>query len=147
MDDTIEGARDGDLAAITALLGGCGLPAEDVAPHLAHFTVARREARIVGVIGLEVHGRFGLLRSLAVAEDRRGHGTALRLYAAALGLARRLGLERLYCLTTGAEGFFEMLGWRALLRDEVPQEIQATREFTTLCPSSATCMTRAMPHE
>jgi amino-acid N-acetyltransferase len=145
--DTIEAARGSDLAEITALLERCALPTADVAPHLAQFTVARDGGRIVGVIGLEVHGRVGLVRSLAVADEVRGAGIARRLYAAELGVAGRLGLERLYCLTTTAQGFFELLGWRALLRDEVPQEIQATQEFTALCPSSAVCMVRAMPQD
>jgi amino-acid N-acetyltransferase len=145
--DCIEAARGSDLSEIEALLQRCALPTDDVAPHLGQFTVARRDGRVVGVIGLEVHGRLGLLRSLAVADELRGAGIARRLYAAELGVARRHGLERLYCLTTTAQGFFELLGWRALLRDEVPQEIQATQEFSTLCPSSAVCMVRAMPHD
>ena len=120
---------------------------EDVAAHLANFIVARVDGQVVGVIGLEVHGKYGLLRSLAVDDGYRGEGLALRLYATELGVARRLGLEQLYCLTTSAQGFFEMLGWRVLLREEVPEEIRATQEFTSLCPASAICLVRAMPRD
>jgi amino-acid N-acetyltransferase len=144
---TIEAARETDLPAITALLERCALPSVDVAPHLAHFTVAREGSNVVGVIGLEVHGTVGLLRSLAVDAECRGGGLARRLYAAELGVAQRSGVERLYCLTTTAQGFFEMLGWRVLLRDEVPLVIQETHEFTSLCPASAICLVRAMPHD
>ncbi len=143
----IEAAREADLPAITALLERCKLPAADVAPHLANFTVAREGERLVGVIGLEAHGTLGLLRSLAVDEEHRGNGLARRLYATELGVARRLRIEQLYCLTTTARGFFEMLGWRALLRDEVPEVIRATAEFTTLCPASAICLVRGMPRD
>lgn len=144
---TIDAARESDLPSITSLLERCGLPTADVAPHLSHFTVARDGDGIVGVIGLEVHGPFGLLRSLAVEEDHRGNGLARRLYATELGVARRLRVEQLYCLTTTAQGFFELLGWRALLREEVPEVIRTTLEFTTLCPMNAICLVRGMPSD
>jgi N-acetylglutamate synthase-like GNAT family acetyltransferase len=138
-------AQAADEEAIAALLRSCGLPHEDIAPHLGHFTVARDGGILVGVIGLEVHGTDGLLRSLAVAGDRRGQGIARRLYASLIGRARQLGLSRLYLLTTSAEGFFEMLGFRVVARDEVPGAIRATEEFRALCPASAACMARTMP--
>ncbi len=140
-------ARPDDAAEIAALLTACGLPSRDIAAHLPHFTVARDGGRLVGVIGLEVHGAIGLLRSLAVDEDRRGEGIALRLYAAELAVARRAGMERLFCLTTSAQRFFEMLGFRALPRDAVPEAIRDTEEYRTLCPATATCMVRPMPHD
>ena len=138
-------ASSADQGAIAALLQACDLPHQDIAAHLHHFTVACDGPRLVGVIGLEPHGRDGLLRSLAVEESRRGHGIARRLYATAIGEARRLGLEQLYALTASAVGFFEMLGFRAVPGDEVPDEIRATEEFRTLRQASATCMARVMP--
>lgn len=138
-------ATPADEAAIAALLASCELPDVDIASHLAHFTVARDGIRLVGVIGLEVHGRDGLLRSLAVAADRRGEGIARRLYATLLRNARELGITRLFLLTTSAQGFFEMLGFRVVKRDAVPEAIRATEEFRQLCPETATCMTRSLP--
>ncbi|HET9599316.1 MAG TPA: arsenic resistance N-acetyltransferase ArsN2 [Anaeromyxobacteraceae bacterium] len=131
-----------DRDAVAALLASCGLPHQDLAPDLLHFIVARSGGRVVGVIGLEVHGEDGLLRSLAVADDHRGEGIARRLYASLLGRARGVGVTRLYLLTTGARGFFEMLGFRAVDRDGVPAAIRATEEFRVLCPASAICMVR-----
>ncbi len=142
--EELEPALPADRDAVAALLVACNLPHRDIAPHLQHFTVARDGGRLVGVIGLEVHGGDGLVRSLAVADDRRGEGIARRLYASLLGRARRLGLERLYLLTTGAQGFFEMLGFHAVGRESVPDAIRATEEFRALCPSTATCMTRPL---
>ncbi len=141
----IDAARESDLPAIKALLERSGLAAADITPHLANFTVAREGDQLVGVIGLEVHGALGLLRSLAVDEEHRGNGLAMRLYATALGVARRLRIEQLYCLTTTARGFFDMLGWRALVRDDVPEVIRATTEFTTLSAAGAICLVRGMP--
>jgi amino-acid N-acetyltransferase len=140
--EQLTAALPADEPAVTTLLRACGLPYQDIAPHLAHFTVARDGARVVGVIGLETHGSSGLLRSLAVAEDRRGEGIARRLYASLLGKAQQLGLADLYLLTTSAHGFFEMLGFRAVPRDSVPDAIRASEEFRALCPDTATCMAR-----
>jgi amino-acid N-acetyltransferase len=138
-------ATPADEGAVVALLRACELPHEDVTRHLAHFIVARDGGRVVAVIGLEVHGKDGLLRSLAVADDRRGEGIARRLYASLIGKARELGLSRLYLLTTTAQGFFGMLGFRVVARDEVPDTIRGTEEFRMLCPATATCMARTMP--
>jgi amino-acid N-acetyltransferase len=145
MED-LENAGPGDLEAVAALLEGCGLPHEDIEPHLGHFTLARSGGRLVGVIGLEVHGRDGLLRSLAVAEDHRGEGIARRLYASLLGHARGLEVERLFLLTTSANGFFEMLGFHVIEREVVPEAIRSTEEFRVLCPQTATCMVRSVSH-
>ncbi len=128
-----------------ALLEACGLPHQDIGPHLPHFTVARDGGRLVGVIGLEVHGQEALLRSLAVAPDRRGRGIARRLYATVIGQAQRLGLDRLYLLTTTADAFFEMLGFSSVPRESVPQAIREAREFGGLGPGSAVCMLRTVP--
>ena len=143
--DLIGPSRPSDFAAVTELLARCGLPNADVGAHLEHFNVARDDDRVVGVIGLEVHGTRGLLRSLVVAEDRRGRGMTRRLYAAALVTASRIGLSELYCMST-MEGYFELLGWWALAPDEVPPEIRGSEEYRALA-SVATCMMRRMPRE
>ena len=135
-------ARPDDLEAVTALLARCGLPHADVAPHLANFTVAREDGRIVGVIGVEVHGRDGLMRSLAVEPERRGRGVARRLYATLLARARGLGITRLYLLTTTAQSWFRLLGFRSVRRDELPEGIRDTEQCRTLCPATAACMVR-----
>ena len=137
-------ATPADRDPIAALLAECGLPNADIDPHLPNFTVARDGGRVVGVGGIEVHGDDALLRSMAVAPDRRGEGIARRLYASVLGRARTLGVGRLFLLTTSAQGFFELLGFRQIDRESVPEAIRATEEFRALCPSSAICMTRTM---
>ena len=56
--------------------------------------------------------------------------------------ARGLGITRLYLLTTTAQSWFRLLGFRSVLRDEVPEGIRGTEQFRTLCPSTAACMVR-----
>lgn len=143
--ERISAATLADRDEIAHLLDACALPSSDIDAHLDRFFVARSGGRIVGCIGLEVAGGDGLLRSLAVAPDQRGQGIARRLYARLLTQARGLGVSQLYLLTTGAEPFFEMLGFRMLAREDVPDSIRATEQFRALCPATAGCLSRPVP--
>lgn len=133
-----------DVPAIAALLREAELPHEDFAAHLAHFLVARRVDEVVGAIGFERHGRAALLRSLVVAPARRGAGLGGRLVSRLTAEARRNGVTRFYLLTTTAEAFFAKRGFQKIARRRVPARIAATREFKSLCPLSAVCMTRPL---
>ena len=133
-----------DVPAIAALLREAALPHDDFAGHLAHFLVVRRAGRVVGAVGFERHGRAALLRSLVVAPARRGAGLGGRLVSRLTAEARRSGIQRFYLLTTTAESFFARRGFRKVARQSVPAAIAATREFKSLCPVSAVCMTRPL---
>ena len=140
----ISAAAPEDAAAIAALLREAELPHEDFAGHLAHFLVARRAGAVVGAVGYERHGRSALLRSLVVAPALRGNGLGDRLVRRLAAVARRDGVTRFYLLTTTAEAFFARRGFKKIARPAVPAAIAATREFNSLCPVSAVCMTRAL---
>ena len=140
----ISAAAPNDAAAIAILLRDAALPHEDFAGHLAHFLVARRAGAVVGAVGFERHGRSALLRSLVVAPALRGHGLGDRLVHRLAAVARRKKVERFYLLTTTAEAFFARRGFQKIARQAVPAAIAATREFNSLCPVSAVCMTRAV---
>lgn len=61
-------------AEARTLLAGAGLDASDLQDVPGAVLVAlRRNGRVDGVVGLEVHGACALLRSLAVASECRGH--------------------------------------------------------------------------
>jgi amino-acid N-acetyltransferase len=140
-----EAARPEDFAALVRLLDDAGLPHADLAPaHLAHFLVLREGDAITGVVGMEARGDAGLLRSLAVAADRRGGGAATRLVDALEARARAAGIRALYLLTTTAETFFARRGYAPADRATVPDAILATEEFRSLCPSTAACMAKAL---
>ena len=140
----ISAAAPEDAAAIAALLREAELPHEDFAGHLANFLVARRAGAVVGAVGFERHGRSALLRSLVVAPALRGHGLGDRLVRRLAAVSRREGVTRFYLLTTTAEAFFARRGFKKIARPAVPAAIAATREFNSLCPVSAVCMTRAV---
>jgi amino-acid N-acetyltransferase len=92
------------------------------------------------VIGLEVLGKFALLRSLAVPARFPGQGNASQLTEQAEEFARSREVEALNLLTTMAEDFFGKRGYHRVDRDTLPAAVQETAEFQSLCPSIAVCM-------
>ena len=129
-----------DLPGILSLLEESGLPEDGLADHLGTTLVAREGARVVGSAALELHRFVVLLRSVAVAADRRGQGLGRRLAREALALARGRGAERAYPLTETADGFFPRFGFRPIGRAEVPEDVRGSVEFVSACPESARAM-------
>jgi N-acetylglutamate synthase-like GNAT family acetyltransferase/SAM-dependent methyltransferase len=136
---TILPATEGDLPAIEALVTEVGLPA-DVASHFSDFLVARHQGRIVGCVGMEVHGSDALFRSLAVSPAYRGAGVGRRLYEALVGKGRDKGVERAYLLTTTIASLAESWGFRRIERDQVPAGIKGSTQFLGACCASAVAM-------
>jgi amino-acid N-acetyltransferase len=134
----------GQLPSVIALIAAAKLPTSDITPDRVVFFGAFEGDRLVGTIGLERVDGAGLLRSLAVEPDRRARGIARALYERLLAEASQAGLTDLYCLTTTADGFFTHLGFGSVPRTEAPQGIQATPEFSSLCPSSTRLYTRSL---
>lgn len=142
-EDVVLGpARPADAAAISALLAAAGLPHGDFAGHLGNFIVARRNGVIIGAVGCEICGTDALLRSLVVAPEARGVGLGDRLVRALARQAAAHGVSRLHLLTATAEAFFQARGFVRTERAAVPPAVAATREFRSLCPATAVCMTR-----
>lgn len=139
----IDAADGADLEPILALLRSADLPVADIEPGLlVNFVLARDGEHIAGVGGLEIHGRSGLLRSLAVAPAHRGRGLGEALVHAIEARARLLGIESLTLLTTAAAPFFARLGYRTIDRRSAPEAVRGTAEFSRLCPASATCLSK-----
>lgn len=133
-------AGQSDLPAIEALLTASDLPIIGVRDALCSFLVAEAEGKIVGVVGIERHGRHALLRSTAVAKEWRSRGIARQLVDRIIAEAEEQGVNALYLLTTTAERYFPSFGFAATERDSVPEDIKATSEFREVCCASATAM-------
>lgn len=137
---SIRPAAADDLSSIQDLLAANDLPLDGVHEALCSFLVAESEGRIIGVVGMEQCGAYGLLRSTAVAADWRSRGVARQLVERIIAEAESQGVRALYLLTTTAERYFPMFGFRATTRDAVPDTIRGTAEFRGACPESATVM-------
>lgn len=130
---------------VEALLTEAGLPVSDLpANRKLHFLGVREGGRLVGVVGIEVFGPAGLLRSLAVAEAHRECGLGQGLVSDAEALAAGLGVNTLYLLTTTAAAFFARLGYEAVSRSEAPAAIAASAQFAHLCPASSSFMRKVL---
>jgi len=134
-----------ELQDVRRLLEQNNLPTEDLAKlNLRHFFACGETSNLKGVIGLEVHGSDGLLRSLAVCSDAQGQGCGSALYQKLENYSKHIGIKTLYLLTETAEEYFQRKGFESILRELAPEEIQQTEEFSGLCPDSATLMRKAI---
>jgi amino-acid N-acetyltransferase len=139
---TIRVATPGDFAGVVQLLEAADLPTAGLTPSLPDFLVAEESGRIVGAIGLEVYGEYGLLRSAVVDAGRRNSGLGRDLVESLLLRAETKGTREIYLLTTTAERFFPRFGFAAIGREEVATPVRASEEFRGACPDSAVVMRR-----
>jgi amino-acid N-acetyltransferase len=129
-----------DGPEIERLLARSGLPVEGLAGHWETVLVAREPGRIIGCAALEVYHDAALLRSVAVEPSRQGSGVGTAVTVAALALAHRRRVRRVYLLTETAAEFFSRFGFAPVTRGDVPDPVKRSEELTHLCPESATVM-------
>ena len=126
---------------IKSFLADCGLPSDDIsASHLDNFFFLKDSGQIVGSVGLEICGEFGLLRSLALSESLRRQGIGTQLVEHIEEYARSQNIRSIYLLTTTADQFFARIGYQTIARENAPEPVQETTEFQSICPASAICM-------
>lgn len=130
---------------VESLLAAAALPTADLhaSDHLQIWGI-RSSKQLIGVVGLEVYGVFGLLRSLVVAASHRNDGHGQTLVSRAEAWAMLQGIEAIYLLTTSASPYFERLGYTAAPRSDAPPAIADCAQFTMLCPASAAFMCKQL---
>lgn len=142
----IESAKDTDHAAVVVLLQETDLPPDGIELHMEDFLIVRHPEAVagpeilIGSVGLELYGESALIRSLAVHPDFQGKGLGTRLVNRAIDVGRNRGITRLFLLTDTAENFFKKKGFKIVTRDQVPDDMKQSIEFTTLCTSSPSMM-------
>jgi amino-acid N-acetyltransferase len=102
--------------------------------------VAKAGRKIVGVIGVEIYGQVGLLRSLCVDQAYRGQGIARTLNSEILVYAHMRGIDRLYLFTWDAEKFASKLGFHKIDKKRIPRSIRSAWQFRRLSPYPVICM-------
>jgi len=131
--------------AIIDLLNASKLPTEDLPDTLENFFVATRDGTVAGVAGLEIYGSYGLLRSVAVDTFYRNKNLGAGLLCTVEQAAAKKGLKALYLLTETAADYFKRKGYTAVSRDEVPEAVKSSSEFSHVCPVSAVVMQKQLP--
>ncbi len=129
---------------VAALLAAEKLPAGDLPEQLDNFIVALEHDKLIGVAGLECYGQSALLRSVAVEPDYRNKKIAEKLIRGIEELAYFNGIKAIYLLTETASGYFIKKGYQEIQRNEVPDEIQGSSEFSFVCPQSAIVMKKIL---
>lgn len=133
---------ESDAARIRTLLIDSGLPVDDLETAAVDFIVAVDGSDLCGVVGVQTFDGTGLLRSLAVRPGARGAGAGSALVDALESRAQATGVRQLVLLTQTAAPFFSKRGYVVIARDSAPAGVQVSEEFRSICPASATCMTK-----
>lgn len=130
---------------VLRLLEDCKLPVADIsASRSVQLFGAYAGSELLGVVGLEAYAPVALLRSLAVSPAARNTGTGRALVAFVEAEAASRNVASLFLLTMTAASFFEALGYAPLPREEAPDAIKATAQFSGLCPASSSFMVKRL---
>lgn len=124
------------------LLEDNGLPFDDFPTVTWRSLVGYREQdQLIGAAGLEQCHESVLLRSVVVAADSRGRGIGEQLVGFLHDVARTGEVDAIWLLTTDADRYFsERFGYQPVGREQVPPGIRESRQFSGLCPDTATLM-------
>ncbi|MCG5077998.1 GNAT family N-acetyltransferase [Paraburkholderia tagetis] len=126
-------ATTNDVPEVEDLLRTCQLPVEGVREHINRYLVSRDSGGIIGCAGLEQYGKVGLLRCLAVARRARFAGLGDFILSLLVADARERGIESLVVHSTGAERYFEQIGFTAAETSELPDDLRRSLERTSPC--------------
>lgn len=130
-----------DLPLIEKRLRENELPYDDLPSKLDFMFVGHIDTKVAGIVGVEIYGKYGLLRSLVVEEPFRGKGYGRAWCLQTIEYAKSRGVGELYLLTATAEKFFQKIGFESIDRKLAPEVIQQTSQFSQGCCSiSAVCM-------
>ncbi len=145
----VRDVRQSDWQNVRRLLHRAGLPVSDLRPErIESFLIAERSgaggSETLGTIGLQQFDQVGLLRSLAVSDSSRKSGLGRRLVSALEASACCAGVKDLWLLTIDAERYFENLGYKIMSRENAPDIIRETEEFSGLCPDGAYLMHKTL---
>jgi amino-acid N-acetyltransferase len=137
-------ATAADLPEIGALLRANGLSPDGLEPCVATTLISRSRGEVIGCAALEVYGDAALLRSVAVEAGWQARGLGAELVEKAMRLAQSNAVRQMFLLTMTAADYFERHGFERCARDDAPDALKQSIEFTTLCPVGAVAMRRAI---
>ena len=137
-----------DDAGFIAALEDVGMPTTDLASSGGvYFALFNEHAQAVGYCGyetLEEGGEEGIafIRSCVVPEAGRGKGAGRAMMDALMDRLSDAGLSDLYLLTMDADPFFERFGFKIISRDDAPDAVRATSQFSLEICNGAVLMRR-----
>ncbi len=149
-------ARSADIPAIHNLIEhyasqGSLLPRseDDIRKHLNGFLVAVENGEIIGCVSLEWYSSaLAEIRSLAVTSKIRGRGIGTRLMKAALDLAEKRRIGKIFALTSSPNFFLRQgfeLSNRFALKEKIDRDCVGCAKSKT-CRLSAVVMNVSEAH-
>jgi amino-acid N-acetyltransferase len=136
-------ASQNSFSAAIELLKKNNLPTEDINPGTQLFVIEENDS-VIGTIAVEYNFDVALLRSLSISEQKRNSGIGQMLVAFIENYVQKQGVQSIYLLTTTAEAFFLKKGYESVDRNEVPDFIKNTKEFSIICSASSTLMKKEL---
>jgi N-acetylglutamate synthase-like GNAT family acetyltransferase len=131
-----------ERGGLVATLHRAGLSTKDIgAVHAHYWRFIRQDDMPVGFGGLENHGGDALMRSVVTLPPVRGKGYARTIVTALESEAGLFKCDTIWLLTENASGFFAKVGYKACPREDMPESIRDTLQFS-LTPASAIAMTK-----
>lgn len=127
-----------------ALLRSVSLPCDDLSMDRHLLIGYYEDDKLIGTGALELFGSYALLRSLAVKDALRGRSLGSRITDELIDLARENKVTQIYLLTETARLFFKRKGFAEIDRKDVPAEVQASSEFSSVCSEDAVCMVKTL---
>jgi amino-acid N-acetyltransferase len=132
-------ASQNSFTAAIDLLKKNNLPTEDITSGTQLFVVEDGD-EVVATIAVEYDYNDALLRSLSVSEEKRKSGIGAELVSFIEDYVQKQGVQAIFLLTTTAADFFSKRGYKIIDRNDVPEFIQNTKEYSVICASSSTLM-------
>jgi N-acetylglutamate synthase-like GNAT family acetyltransferase len=133
----------GSNARLREALRAADLPTDDIEDNgRVFFEAVSCDGQTTGYAGVERCAPDYLLRSVVVLPTHRGQGLGRPIVDAAL---QQVGGGEVYLATTSAARFFSAMGFLEVPRAQVPAAVLATRQLSSICPSSATIMKLTRP--
>jgi N-acetylglutamate synthase-like GNAT family acetyltransferase len=130
--------RDGPKAALRK----AGLPHDDIAEAgLLFWRFDSGDEVPVGFGGLEIYGRHALLRAVVTLPPLRGVGFGSAIVAAIEQEAQLRGCNAIYLLTADT-AFFARVGYAVCTRNDVPEAVRASGQFSLPAWAKAAAMVK-----
>lgn len=131
---------DPEWSDFLSALTDAGLPIDDLTDEGQFFFVS--ETGVFG--GFALLGSDALLRSIVAPPSLRGIGEGRRMVEVLCREAAEQGASTVWLLTTGAADFFSSCGFVETSRDDAPNAIRETKQFSGICPGTASFMHRRL---
>ncbi len=126
--------------AFKKLIASADLPTEDLNFEKQFLIGYYEDDSLMATGGLEVFGTDAILRSLTVRLGSRNKSLGSGIVEDLLAKASQKGVNTIYLLTETAKDFFRKKGFEEINRQDAPDAVKASSEFSFICGDAAVCM-------